>query len=138
MFNYRRALSSDAVVPTKDYKLDAAYAGVAKKGDIVALNAAGEVVAAAADAAAVLGVFVGKNIKIENDTTETGKVMGATGLVFEADVVGTPVVGGAYGLGLTAGDYFVDVAEITVKLFKVVAVRDNGNVDVVITGYQIA
>lgn len=58
-FIFRKSLGSDAVTPIKDFPVNAAYLQVAQQGDLVKLDAAGEVVAAVAGDTAVLGVSEG-------------------------------------------------------------------------------
>ena len=135
---YRRAVTGDAVQAVDDFDIDATYAATAVKGDIVKLNASGEVVAAAADDTSVLGVFEGPIIQIDAETPIRGKVRTSGAAVYEMTASGgTPVVGTSYPIGLSSGDYFLNAAVTTNSLVKVIAERSNGNYDVIISGRQL-
>ena len=135
---FRRGLGSDAVQAVKDFTLDATYAATAKKGDIVKLNASGQVVAAATNDILVLGVYEGPNIKLAADTVTTGKVRTAAEAVYEITVTGgTPVPGLGYPVTLSSGDYVLNAATNATPLFKVVGALGNGNYEAVITGRQL-
>lgn len=134
---YRRNLNDgDTVSPAKPFKLDATYAATAKRWDVVKLNTSGDVVAAASADTSILGVLETVELKIQGDS-DTGAVRIAAGAIYEMPVTGgTPVTGKAYGITNTDGGT-VNVADTTTTVVKVVAVRTNGNVDVVFTGRQL-
>lgn len=139
MIRYRRTIGADAAMAVKDFELDAAYAPTAKKGDLVKLNAAGKVVAAAAADVAVLGVYEGPCVKMEKETIVMGKVRTAPEAVYEMTFSGgTPVADGTgYPIGLTAGDYFLNAAARTTPVVKLIKILPNGNAEVVISGRQL-
>lgn len=132
MLEFRKTIDGDAIMPIRDFPMDATYALTAKKGDVVAL-AGGVVVKAAAAATTILGVFEGLNLRI-NGETASGKVRVANGALYEADVIGgTPAVGFSYALGVTAGgESSVNVAVTTPPAFKVVSIQPNGKPLVII------
>lgn len=133
---YRRNTNSpDATPVAKPYKLNATYAATAQRFDLVKLDANGEVVKAAAADTSVLGVLQTVLIKIQGETDTYGEVMTTPGAVFEvpASAAGAKV-GTAYGINASQN---IDVANTTTTVAKVVAVRSNGNLDVVISGRQL-
>jgi hypothetical protein len=136
-FLYRRnANGGDTVIPAKLYKLDPTYAQTAKRHDLVKLNASGNVVGAAAGDTEVLGVLETIEIKKESETDTYGSVRIGSGAIYEVPASGSgAVVGQAYGV--TDLGAAVDVANTTNTVVKVVAIRPNGNLDVVITGRQL-
>lgn len=138
MFKFRRSAGSDAVQPIKDFKLDATYATTAKRFDLVKLNAAGDVVLAAAGDTAVLGVLEFINLKAQGDSVTTGGVRTDASSIYEvpASAAGAKV-GVKYGVTVVNGGT-VDVANTTNTCVVVVAIRPNGNLDVQITGRQLA
>lgn len=132
MFLYRRNLySGDTVIPAKPYKLDPTYAQTAKRHDVVKLNAEGNVVGAAAGDTTILGVLETVEIKMESETDTYGAVRLSRGAVYEArPSAAGAVVGDKYGI--TALGATVEVADTTTVAVEVVAIRDNGNIDVVL------
>lgn len=139
MFEYRRNLRGDAVVPVKDYRIDNAYAADAKVGDIVKLNESGQVVAATEGDAPVLGVFLGPLVKREKDPDFYGKVQTAEGMIFEATYTGdAPTVGGEHPITVADGEYHVDLTSTANPAVKIVAVNEKRQtVDVVFTALQL-
>lgn len=135
-FLYRRNLSgNDSIIPAKLYELDETYAATAKRGDLVKLNASGKVVKAVAGDTAVLGVLETIEIKKESETKTYGSVRSGSGAIYEVPAsAGGAKVGLAYGI---TADQAVDVANTTNTVVKVVDVRPNGNLDVVISGRQL-
>lgn len=133
---FRRTLASGGnTVPAKDYPLDSTYAATAKKGDIVRLNASGNVVLAATGDTNVLGVLVGFNFEGAGVTVKTGKVMVQGDAVYEATKVGAGAltVGTEYGID---GSSNMDTADTTVKILQIVEVV-NGKPYVVIKYRQL-
>lgn len=129
---FRRARLGDSAQPVRDFELDAVYAPNAKFGDIVKLNATGKVVAAATNDILVLGVFLGKNPKLDVETVVTGKVRTSSDAIYEVTVTGAgPTVGKSYPATLTAGEYNLNSAVETTPLFTVLGVYPNGNAEVV-------
>lgn len=134
MIQFRRMLTGDSAMPVKDYTINTAYAATAKVGDLVKLNATGEVVKAVVADAAVLGIFLGFNIKIVADTVFTGKVRVSNEAVYEVSASGTaPVVGGSYAFAINAdGTVEINGGVTANPTFKVVAVKSNGNYEAII------
>ena len=138
MFEYRKSLRGDSIFPIRDYKLNEDYAKVAKRGDVVKLNASGEVVAAAANDTEVLGVFLGREIKTEAETDFYGKVQASEGMVFEATVSGTGnvVVGAKHPIALTDGDYSVNLDSTSNAAVKIIEATDRGTAYVTFINLQ--
>lgn len=134
-FLYRRNMNGDSIIPAKRYKLNATYATTAKRGDLVKLDASQELVKAVAGDTAVLGVLETIEIKMESEVDRYGEVRIAAGAIYEVPVSAAGAKPGT-AYGITAAQA-VDVANTTNTCVKVVAVRPNGNVDVVISGRQI-
>lgn len=133
---FRRALTSiGSGTPAKDMPLDATYAPNAKKGDIVRLNASGNVVLATTSDTNVLGVLVGFNFEGAGITQKTGKVMAAADNVYQATYVGAGAltVGTEYGIDGTSN---MDTADTTTKILQIVEVV-NGKPYVVIKYRQL-
>lgn len=119
---FRRALTSNGSgTPAKDFTLDPTYANTAKKGDIVRLNASGNVVQATTSDTSVLGVLVGFNFEGAGVTVKTGKVMTAADNVYAATKVGAGALtpGTEYGID---GSSNLDTADTTVKILQIVEV----------------
>jgi len=144
---------SDENVAVQDFNADAALAG--KRGDLVILNGAGNVVAPADNtAASVLGVYEGGNFRgitegspyaattvtSNSQSGKLAKVRVAThDAVFRAPYTGgTPVVGTKYGV-TSPVDPKIDVANtVTGAIYQVVEVdTESGNCFVIITGRQL-
>jgi hypothetical protein len=134
-FHYRKSLDGDSVASAKDYSLDATYATTAKRGDIVRLNASGNLVLAATGDTTVLGVLVGFNFEGLNVTPKVGKVIVDPETVYQADTVGAGAltVGTAYGID---GSSNLDTADTTTTVAKIVEVV-NGKPYVVLTARQL-
>lgn len=148
MFVYAYSLT-DENWSVKDFV--AAAGLVANRGDLVTLDANGDVAAPAANAATVLGVYEGGNFQgitqgspyeattvTDNSQSQAlAKVRVATAdSVFRAPYTGgTPKVGVKYGVTAEA-DPKIDVANTaTGAIYQVVEVdTDNSNAFVVITG----
>lgn len=119
---FRRTLASGGnTVPAKDYPLDSTYATTAKKGDIVRLNASGNVVLATTSDTTVLGVLVGFNFEGAGVAVKTGKVMVQGDAVYAATKVGAGAltVGTEYGIDSSSN---MDTADTTVKILQIVEV----------------
>jgi hypothetical protein len=119
---FRRTLQAGgAAVPAKDYPLNATYATTAKKGDIVRLNASGELVQATTSDTNVLGVVVGFNFEGAGQTVKTGKVTVSGDAVYQATYVGAGAltIGTEYGID---GSSNMDTADTTVKILQIVEV----------------
>ncbi len=136
-FAYRRNTSGDTVQPVKEYVLDTAYAATAKRQDVVKLNASGQVVLAATGDTEVLGVLEYIDVNALGETTHKGGVRTDGSAIYEvaASAAGA-VVGAKYGITMTDGG-IVNVADTATACVVVVRVRDNGNLDVQITGRQL-
>lgn len=135
-FEFRRSLTSGtSSLPAKDYPLNATYANTAKKGDVVRLNASGELVQATTSDTNVLGVLIGFNFEGAGVAIKVGKVIVNADAVYEATKVGAGAltVGTEYGLD---GSSNVDTADITVKIVQIVEVV-NGKPYVVIKNRQL-
>jgi hypothetical protein len=118
----RRATTSNgSAIPAKDYPLNATYATTAKKGDIVRLNASGELVQATTSDTNVLGAVVGFNFEGAGQTVKTGKVIVSGDAIYEATKVGAGAltVGTEYGID---GSSNMDTADTTVKILQIVEV----------------
>ncbi len=136
-FHYRKTIDSNASeVVAKDYPLASAYVASVAKGDIVRLNASGELVKATTSDADVLGVLVGVNFEGLTTPVKTGKVIVAGNAVFEADKVGAGAltIGTAYGID---GNSNLDTADTTTPIAKIVEVV-KGKPYVIITARQLA
>lgn len=132
-FMYRRHLNgNDGIIPAAPFKLDATYAATATRDDLVKLNASGDVVKAVAGDTAILGVLETVEIKKDSETDTYGAVRTSKSAVYEvpASAAGAKI-GTAYGI--TAAQA-VDVANTTTTCVKVVGIRANGNLDVVLSG----
>jgi hypothetical protein len=119
---FRRALTSNGSgTPAKDYPLDATYAPNAKKGDMVRINASGNIVAATTSDTNIAGVIVGFNFEGAGVTVKTAKVMTAADNVYAATKVGAGAltVGTEYGID---GPSNMDTADTTVKILQIVEV----------------
>jgi hypothetical protein len=119
---FRRSLTSNGSgTPAKDYPLDPTYAATAKKGDIVRINASGNVVLALTSDTSVAGVLVGFNFEGAGVTVKTGKVMTAADNVYAATKVGAGAltVGTEYGID---GSSNMDTADTTTKILQIVEV----------------
>lgn len=135
-FRYRKSLDGDSVSSAKDFPLDATYATTAKKGDVVRLNASGNLVLAVTGDTNVLGVLTGTNFEgITVSTPKVGKVHVDPEAIYEADKVGAGAltVGTAYGID---GSSNLDTADTTTVIAKIVEVV-NGKPYVVITARQL-
>lgn len=135
-FRYRYNLVGDSVVPCKDYKLNAAYAAVATVGDVVRLDASGELVRAMTGDTTVLGVLDGMNFEGLNKTVTTGKVRIAPTAVYEADYVGAGALTKGVKYGLDNSGAKVDTADTTTTIVQIVDVVD-GKPYVVIAAPQV-
>jgi hypothetical protein len=118
----RRATTSNgSAIPAKDYPLNATYATTAKKGDIVRLNASGELVQATTSDTTVLGALVGFNFEGAGQNPKVGKVIISGDAIYEATKVGAGAltVGVEYGID---GASNMDTADTTVKILQIVEV----------------
>ncbi len=134
--HYRRSIDGDSVIPSKNFPLNATYAATAKKGDLVRLNASGEVVLAATGDTSVLGVLEGLVFEGAGQAFKTGQVRISGNAVYEADFVGEGAltVGTSYGID---GASNMDTDDTTVTILKIVEVV-NGKPYVVIASRQLA
>lgn len=139
----------------KDFVADAAYSG--KRGDLVTLNAAGNVVAPAANPATVLGVYEGGSfqgitqgspyaattVTNNSQSTKLAKVRVASAdSVFRIPLkagAAAPAVGTKYGIDNTV-DAHLDTANTTTgAIYQVVEYdADAKNAFVTITGRVVA
>lgn len=136
-FHYRKTIDTNASeVTAKDYPLASSYVASAKKGDLVRLNASGQLVLAATGDANVLGVLTGINFEGITSPAKVGKVIIAPNAVYEAEFVGAGAltVGTEYGID---GGSKLDTADTTAVIAKIVEVV-NGKPYVVITKRQLA
>jgi hypothetical protein len=118
----RRATTSNgSAIPAKDYPLNATYATTAKKGDIVRLNASGELVQAATGDTTVLGALVGFNFEGAGVNPKVGKVIVSGDAIYAATKVGAGAltVGTEYGID---GSSNMDTADTTVKILQIIEV----------------
>lgn len=147
-FIYAYSLS-DEDVNIKDFT--AATALSAKAGDLVTLDTSGDVAAPAANAATVLGVYVGGNFRgiTENspyaattvtENSQSGKLakvrVATPDAVFRAPYTGgTPVVGVKYGVTAEADPKIDFTNTATGAIYQVVDLdTDTSEAFVVITG----
>lgn len=118
MPEYRGSLTGESVLPAKDYAV-ATGQGL-KKGDLVTLNASGELVKATSSSTNLLGVSEGKAIQTEYEESVNKlfhKVRPSNQQIIELEVTGgTPVIGQAYGI---TNDHKLDVGG-TGSLVKVI------------------
>ena len=124
MFEFRYTTTSGVVALAKDFPLNAAYAGTWKRGDVVKLSA-GQVVAAVAGDAAVLGVICGVNFEGQGVAPVTAKVHVAKEFVYEVAYVGVTKttltqadVGSTFDLGANAG--VINLDDVTGGFAKVI------------------
>lgn len=134
-FHYRKNLDGDSTASAKDFPLDATYAATVKRGDVVRLNASGNLVQAATGDTTVLGVLVGTNFEGVGVTPKTGKVIIDPEAVYQADKVGAGALtlGAAYGID---GSSNLDTGDTSVKVATIVDVV-NGKPYVAISARQI-
>lgn len=135
-FLYRKSID-DALAGGKDFTLNATYATTAKAGDVVRLNASGEVILAATTDADVLGVVQGFTFEGVGVTPKIAKVNIDPEAIYEATVAaGTTIdaasIGDAFGInGASAIE-----TDATYPIVKVVEVI-NGKPQVIITKRQL-
>lgn len=120
-FHFRRNMAGDGVIPAPDFPLDATYAATAKVGDVVRLNASGNVVLAATGDTTVLGVMAGLNFNGIGVNPSVAKVQTSGDAVYEADKVGAGALTLGVGYGIDAASN-LDTADTTVVIAKIVAV----------------
>ncbi len=133
--HYRRSIDGDSVIPSKNFPLNATYATTAKKGDIVRLDANGEVVQATSADTDVLGVIEGFVFEGAGEPFTTGQVRVSGNAIYEADFVGAGAltVGTSYGINDTSE---MDTDDTAVAILKIVSVV-NGKPYVVIVSRQL-
>jgi hypothetical protein len=134
-FYYRRNGAGDGVIPAPDFPLNATYAATAKEGDVVRLNASGEVVLALTGDTTVLGVVAGFNYNGIGALPTVAKVHTSGDAVYEATKVGAGALTRGVGYGIDASSN-LDTADTTVVIAKIVAVVD-GKPYVQITARQL-
>lgn len=134
-FHFRKSLDGDSIMSAKDYALDATYATTAKKGDVVRLNASGNVVQAVTGDTNVLGVLAGFSFEGVGVTPKVAKVYVGDDVVYEAEFVGAGALtpGVAYGID---GASKLDTADTTVPIAKIVEVV-KGKPYVIISARQL-
>jgi hypothetical protein len=96
-FEYAYATNGSDVFPSKNFSLADAYASVAKKGDVVKLNASQKLEKAGAADTEVLGVLEATVFEGLGKTPVFGQVKLSGEAVYKTPFTGTtPVVGTAY------------------------------------------
>jgi hypothetical protein len=136
-FWFRYSLNEGSILPAKDFPLDSTYAATAAPGDVVRLNASGNLVKALTTDTTVLGVLDGVSYDGVGVTPTKGKVRVSPDAIYEATKVGAGalIAGTAYGID---GSSNVDTADTTTLIVKIVGTSGTtGNPLVVITARQL-
>lgn len=148
-FQLAYTLDGDSTVVIKDFNADASY--TPHVGDVVKLNASGNVVAAAATDTAVLGVLHGKNflglvsgtaVASTNNPGTRAKVSIGVECVYRVPLKSgatAPTIGTKYGIAVVGSDFQLDTSVTTTGAIYVVEDYDsvNKNAFVSITARQL-
>lgn len=126
---YRAGIGATNPDPAPDMVATDAYYAVAKTGDAVVQDTDGKIVAAAANAANIYGVCLGRCLTIQGQTVKRVKVRTSSGSRYQVAVsAGTPKVGSSYSL---TADFKLNASAAGTAV-KVVEIDRDGNVFVVI------